>query len=87
MFKIVYPICCGMDVHKTSVFRKQPDSPAPKWGGSRFSYKFSEGRRPYWNVMLLRMMSGIVPGTQSNFVSPMDSARPSSICATYWIQL
>ena len=41
----------------------------------------------YWNVMLLRMMSGIVPGTQSNFVSPMDSARPSSICATYWIQL
>ena len=53
MFKIV-AICCGMDVRFS----------APKWGGSRFSYKFSEGRRPYWNIMLLRMMSGIARRNQ-----------------------
>ena len=33
----------------------------------------------YANVMLLRMMSGIVPGKQSILARPMESARPSSI--------
>ncbi len=40
----------------------------------------------YWNFMLLRMMSGMVPGTQSSFTRPMERARFSSICATYSIQ-
>ena len=45
-----------------------------------------ESFRIYLIVMLLRITSGAVPGAQSSFLSPMDSARPSSICATYSIQ-
>ena len=40
----------------------------------------------YWNVILLRMISGIVPGTQSISRRPMERARLSSSCAIYWIQ-
>ena len=85
MLKIVYPICCGMDVHKTSVFPQTAGFSRSKMGREPVFIWFSGGR-PYLNDMLLRMMSGIVPGTQSIFRRPMERARLSSSCATYSIQ-
>ena len=83
MLKIVYPICCGMDVHKTSVSPQIAGFSRSKLGREPVLYRFSEVRRPYLNVMLFRMMSGIVPGTQSKLRRPMERARLSSSCAIY----
>ena len=43
----------------TSIFRKITGFSRSKLGRDRDTYKLSQGSRPYWNVMLLRMMSGI----------------------------